>query len=431
MLTRLDLRGVADLAAALPAPDADDEPRAAARDLIREVRAGGDAALRAITRRFDGCDVDAVAVSPAVLVDALARAEPEFRAALAHAATAIRAYHEAQVAEPAAVERDGITVRELDLPVARAGCYVPGGRAAYPSTVLMTVIPAQVAGVHEIVLCTPPGPDGEIAASTLAAAEYLGVDEVYRVGGAQAIAALTYGTETIRPVDVIVGPGNAYVAAAKREVVGTVGIDSLAGPSEVVVVADATAPPEFVAADLLAQAEHGPGGTAVVITWDTDVADAVDRDVELQLGEIERADDARATLASGGRIVLVDGPLEAIAAVNVIAPEHLQLMTADPDALLEHVRNAGAVFLGPWAPAALGDYVAGVNHVLPTARTARFASALRVDTFRKHVHVVEATAAGLAGVADHIEALAEVEGLDAHARSVRRREAFTLSEERR
>jgi histidinol dehydrogenase len=431
VLTRLDLRGVADLAAALPAPDADDEPRAAALDLIREVRDGGDAALRAITRRFDGCEVDDLRVSPAILIDALANAEPEFRSALAHAAGAIRTYHQAQLTEAPAVETDGISVRELDLPVGRAGCYVPGGRATYPSTVLMTVIPAQVAGVHEVVVCAPPGPDGEIAAPTLAAAASLGIDEVYRIGGAQAIAALTYGTESIRPVDVIVGPGNAYVAAAKREVVGTVGIDSLAGPSEVVVVADATAPPEFVAADLLAQAEHGPGGTAVVITWDPATADAVEAEVERQLGEMDRVDEARATLASGGRIVLVDGPVEAMVAVNVIAPEHLQLMTVDPDALLAHVRNAGAVFLGQWAPAALGDYVAGVNHVLPTARTARFASALRVDTFRKRVHVVEATAAGLAGVAPYIETLAEIEGLGAHARSVRQRGAVTSSDERR
>jgi histidinol dehydrogenase len=426
VLSRLDLRGVTDLAAAIPAPVADDEPRQAVRDVIAAVREGGDTALRELTRRFDGCDVPESRVSPTILVDALARAEPAFRAALTHAARAVRAYHEAQVVAPPVVEHDGIALRELDLPVARAGCYVPGGRATYPSTVLMTVIPAQVAGVHEVVLCAPPGPDGEIAAPTLAAAASLGIDEVHRVGGAHAIAAMAYGTETIRPVDVVVGPGNAFVAAAKREVVGTVGIDSIAGPSEIVIVADDTAPPDFVAADLLAQAEHGPGGTAVLVTWDLDVADAVDAALARQLRDADRAADVESTLRTGGRAVVVDGSMEAMEVVNAIAPEHLQLMTVDPDALLAHVRNAGAVFLGPWSPAAIGDYVAGVNHVLPTARTARFASALRVDTFRKHVHVVEATPAALAGVAEHVEALAAVEGLPGHARSVglRRRAAY-------
>ncbi len=418
VLTRLDLRGVTDVAAAVPALDADEQPRDAARQIIDDVRSRGDDALRELTKRFDGCTITDLRVSPATMVDALARIAPEVRDALEHAAREIRTYHEAQLVEPPVVERPGLTLRELIIPMARAGCYVPGGRATYPSTVLMTAIPARVAGVHEVVMCAPPGPDGEIAAPTLAAAELAGVDEVYRVGGAQAIAALAYGTESIQPVDVIVGPGNAYVAAAKREVIGAVGIDALAGPSEVVILADGTAPPDYVAADLLAQAEHGPGGTAIVVTWNPVVADAIDDAVVRQLATTERVDEVSATLASGGRSILVDGPLEAMAVVNAIAPEHLQLMTADPDELLTHVRNAGAVFLGPWSPAALGDYVAGVNHVLPTARTARFASALRVDTFRKHVHVVQATEVGLAGVAPHIEALADVEGLPAHARSV-------------
>ena len=429
VLTRLDLRGVVDLAAALPAPEADDAPRDAARALIAEVRAGGDAALRAATLRLDGCDVANLRVSPLAMVDALAATTPEYRASLHHAAHAIRVYHEAQAQTvPVEIDDGGVTISERALPVERAGCYVPGGRASYPSTVLMTVIPAQVAGVREVVLCSPPGPDGEIPASTLAAAEFLGVGEVYRVGGAHAIAALTYGTESIRPVDVIVGPGNAFVAAAKREVIGVVGIDAIAGPSEVVVVCDATAPAEFVAADLLAQAEHGPGGTAMLVTWDADVADSVDRAIDAQLVGLERAQDARDTLRTGGRCVLVDGPLEAMAVVNILAPEHLQLMTAEAHDLLEHVRNAGAVFLGSWAPAAIGDYVAGVNHVLPTGRTARFASALRVDTFRKHVHVVDATPAGAAAAAEHVEVLASVEGLEAHARSLELRRSAALSE---
>jgi histidinol dehydrogenase len=244
------------------------------------------------------------------------------------------------------------------------------------------------------------------------------VDEVYRVGGAQAIAALAYGTETIRPVDVIVGPGNMYVTAAKREVAGIVGIESLAGPSELVVVADDTADPAMVAADLVAQAEHGPDGAAILVTWDEAVADAVDEAVGKLTAEAPRRAEIEATLKSGGRTVLVDAPDVALEAANAIAPEHLELITADPESLVPLVRNAGAVFCGPWSPAVVGDYVAGVNHVLPTARTARFASALRVDTFRKHVHVVTLDQAALARVAPYVQAFAEMEGLDAHGRSV-------------
>jgi histidinol dehydrogenase len=428
VLTRLDLRGVNDLAAALEPPEADDEPREAVRAIIDDVRARGDAALLELTERFDGCRPDGLRVPEERLVAALASAAPAFRSALSYAAERIRRYHAAQVHDPPSVSSDGIELEEIVRPVDRAGLYVPGGRATYPSTVLMTAIPAQVAGVHEIVVCAPPGPDGEIADATLAAARLVGVNEVYRVGGAQAIAALAYGTESIRAVDVIVGPGNAYVAAAKREVVGVVGIDSLAGPSEVVIVADATAPPELVAADLLAQAEHGPGGTAVLVTWEPAVADAVDHAIEVQVRESDRSVEIEATLLGGGRIVLVDGAVAAIEVVNVIAPEHLQLMTADPDSLLELVRHAGAVFVGALAPAAVGDYVAGVNHVLPTARTARFASALRVDTFRKHIHVVRVAPEGIAAVAEHVEALAEVEGLRAHARSVSMRRASELAD---
>jgi histidinol dehydrogenase len=280
----------------------------------------------------------------------------------------------------------------------------------------MTAIPAQVAGVPEVALCVPPGPDGHVARPTLAAAAHAGVDEVYRVGGAQAVAALAYGTESIRAVDVIVGPGNAYVAAAKRQVTGVVGIDSLAGPSEVVVVADASTPPEFAAVDLAAQAEHGPGGSAILVTWDDELAGAVDAAVGDAIGE-------------AGSIVLVDGPEHAMRVVNLIAPEHLELMTAVDDQLVPLVRNAGAVFVGPWAPAAVGDYVAGVNHVLPTARTARFASALRVDTFCKHTHVVRVSPAGLDAVAGHVEVLAGAEGLAAHAQSVSVRRSGALARE--
>jgi histidinol dehydrogenase len=285
----------------------------------------------------------------------------------------------------------------------------------------MTAIPAHVAGVPEIALCVPPDPDGRVPAVTLAAAALAGVDEVYRVGGAQAIAALAYGTETIRPVDVIVGPGNMYVTAAKREVAGIVGIESLAGPSELVVVADGTADPAMVAADLVAQAEHGPDGAAILVTWDEMVADAVDEAAGKLTADAPRRAEIEATLTSGGRTVLVDTATMAVEAANAIAPEHLELITADPEALLPLVRNAGAVFCGPWSPAVVGDYVAGVNHVLPTARTARFASALRVDTFRKHVHVVTLNQAALARVAPYVQAFADMEGLDAHGRSVQLR----------
>jgi histidinol dehydrogenase len=275
----------------------------------------------------------------------------------------------------------------------------------------------------------PPDADGNVPAPTLAAAALVGVTEVHRIGGAQAVAAMAYGTESIRPVDVIAGPGNRFVALAKREVAGTVGIDSFAGPSEVVVVADRTVSAEFAAADLLAQAEHGPGGAAVLVTWDPEVAEATDAAVAALLADAPRREEISASLASGGRLVLVDDAVAALDVVNAIAPEHLELLTADPDALLPLVRNAGAVFLGPWAPAALGDYVAGVNHVLPTARTARFASALRVDTFRKRVHVVEATEAGLAALAPYAEAIATAEGLDAHARSIDVRRALTVPQD--
>ena len=388
------------------------------REILGEVRARGDDALRELTERFDGCRIGELRVPSDDLRRALDEAPTEFRAALDYARDEITAYHQAQVGDGVRVERHGVLLRELVVPVDRAGLYVPGGRAAYPSTVLMTAIPARVAGVPELALCVPPDRDGAVPAATLAAAALVGVDEVYRVGGAQAIAALAYGTKSIRPVDIVVGPGNLYVTLAKREVAGVVGIESLSGPSELVVVADAAADPALVAADLLAQAEHGPDGAAVLVTWDERVADAVDEAIATLLVDAPRRAEIESTLSSGGRAILVDGPEAAVEAANTIAPEHLELMTADPEALVTQVRNAGAVFCGPWSPAAVGDYVAGVNHVLPTARTARYASALRVDTYHKHVHVVTLDRAALARVTPYVRAFAEVEGLDAHGRSV-------------
>ncbi len=420
MLARLDLRGFdGDLAAALARPASDDAGVLdAVRAILDDVRTRGDDALREYTERFDGCRVDELRVPPDEIAAALAAASDELRAALEYAHGEITAYHEAQSAPTVSLDRDGVVLHELVLPVDRAGAYVPGGRANYPSTVLMTVVPARIAAVPEVILCVPPDAAGSVPAATLAAAAVAGVDEVYRVGGAQAIGAMAFGTASIRPVDIVVGPGNAYVAAAKREVAGTVGIESLAGPSEVVVVADGAARPELVAIDLLAQAEHGPDGGAVLITWDAALGDAVDHAVVQLTAAAPRRAEIEASLAAGGRVILVDDAAQAMAVANTIAPEHLELMTEDPDALVALVRNAGAVFCGPWAPAAVGDYVAGVNHVLPTARTARFASALRVDDFRKHVHVVTLDEGALRRVAPHIRALAEVEGLAEHGRSI-------------
>ena len=423
MLQRLDLRGfTGDLVAALARPDATDAASLdAVREIIQTVREHGDGALRELTERFDGCVIEELRIDESELRAALDATTPEFRAALEYARDEITEYHRAQRAPEIESERNGIRIRELVLPVERAGCYVPGGRANYPSTVLMTTIPALVAGVGEIVLCVPPASDGRVPAPTLAAAALVGVREVYRIGGAQAIAAMAFGTETIRPVDVVYGPGNIYVALAKREVAGVVATD-FAGPSEVVVIADIRTPAAFAASDLLAQAEHGPGGAAVLVAWDESVLDAVDVAIGDLLADAPRRAEIEATLASGGRSVLVDDAREAVAVANAVAPEHLELLTEDPEALVSLVRNAGAVFCGSWAPAVVGDYVAGVNHVLPTGRTARFASALRVDDFCRHVHVVEVDESALRRVAPHVRAFAAVEGLAEHSRSVELRE---------
>ncbi len=299
---------------------------------------------------------------------------------------------------------------------------MPGGLASYPSTVLHTAIPARVAGVDEVVLCVPPQRDGTVPDVTLAAAAIVGVDQIVRVGGAQAIAAVAYGTESIRPVDVIVGPGNIYVALAKRAVAGQVGVPTaFAGPSEVVVVADATAPVELVAVDLLVQAEHGPLGLAWLVTWDEAVAEAVTAELVAQAAKAVRRAEIEATLASSGYVVVCDSPEQAMAVSNAVAPEHLELITADPDALVKLVRNAGAVFCGPSTPASLGDYLAGPSHVLPTHRTARYGQALTVRDFCKEIHVVTATAEAMAALAPSVEVIATAEGLACHAESAARR----------
>lgn len=425
MLSRIDLRGrsTEGLLDGLPRPlvaGADDETVRAVREIVAKVRAEGDAALLELSERYDG-RVGPLAVGADEIRAALDRVDPEVTSALRAAATRIRRFHEAQLHPPTSYDEDGVSIRSYTRAVRRAGCYVPGGRAAYPSSLLMTVLPAKVAGVHEVVVCVPADRStGEVADVVLAAAAVAGVDELYAVGGAQAIAAMAYGTETIRPVDVICGPGSSFVAIAKREVAGHVGVASAyAGPSEVVVVADGSVPPAFAAVDVLVQAEHGPDGLAWLVCWDPAVADAVDAEMAAIVEHSPRAADITSTLASSGYAVVVDGPEAAIAVADAIAPEHLQLMCEGAGSLVHLVHNAGAIFCGPWSPASLGDYAAGPSHVLPTHGTARFASALTVDDFLKHHHVVTADRDGFSGLADTVETLAVAEGLDTHAESVR------------
>lgn len=433
MLTRLDLRGSSGpFGDRLPAPAAGgDEPVAAVRDILAQVRDGGDAAVRALTERFDGVAVNELRVPEDEVTASLDGLDPGLREALHAAAAGIADFHRHQLATyaaPSTYQRAAgsgtVTVETVFRPVDRAGCYVPGGRAKYPSSVIHTAGIARVAGVSEVVLCCPPDATGHVPAITLAAAAVVGVDEVYRVGGAQAIGLLAYGTESVRPVDVVVGPGNVYVAAAQREAAasGAVGVPAaFAGPSEIVVVADETTDPELAAVDLLVQAEHGPLGQSWLVTWSEGAADAIEAEVDAQTADAPRRGDIAATFAKGGYVVLCDGPNAAAAIVDGVAPEHLQLLCAEPDAVLDRVHHAGAIFVGPSAPASVGDYVAGPSHVLPTARTARFGSALGVRDFLKEMHVVSVDAEALADVGPSVEALATAEGLSAHADSIARR----------
>jgi histidinol dehydrogenase len=429
VLRRLDLRGTGtdDLRRRLPRPAAQTEPPIdEVRAVLDDVRADGDAALRRFAERFDGVVLDDLRVPPVEVAAALDEIPTDLRDAIEAAHANIAAYHAAQRGGEVVHHNGAIEIRELVRPVDRAGCYVPNALAPLVSTVLMTVVPARVAGVPEVVLVSPARPDGRVPAGILAAAALAGADEVYRIGGPAAIGALAYGTETIRPVDVIVGPGSARVAQAKREVAGQglVGVpSSFAGPSEVVVVADAGTPPELAAIDVILQAEHGPDGLAWLVTWDEATADAVTDAVARLVPASPRREHLEATLAEGGYAVVCDDPAQALAVANAIAPEHLELLVDDADDLLPSVRHAGAVFCGPLAPASIGDYLAGANHVLPTYGSARFSGALRVDDFCKHVHVVSVGETGLAQVGPHVEALATYEGLPAHAASVRMRAA--------
>lgn len=428
LLTRIDLRGVTGpLAERLPAPEIVDDGDAAAavRAILAEVRAGGDDALRAATERFDRVRIDDIRVPDDEIKAALHRIPAELRTALETAHDNIADYHRSQLHPDSRYERDGVVIRELRRPVDRAGCYVPGGRAPLASTVLMTAVPARVAGVGEVAVCSPPGPDGRPADAILAAAAVAGVDEVYRIGGAQAIGALAYGTGSVPAVDVIVGPGNRYVAIAERLVAGegAVGVPSaFTGPSEVAVVADDTTEPAYAAVDLAVQAEHGPDGLAYLITWSEEAAARIEAELARIVATSPRRADIAASLDRGGYTVLVDGPEQATAVANAVAAEHLEIMCADPESMVSGIRCAGAVFLGPLAPASAGDYAAGPNHVLPTARSARFGSALRVDDFCRHIHVVDIDRRGFDRLAPAVEALAVSEGLAAHAESVRIRQ---------
>lgn len=397
-----------------------EEVDSAVATIIADVRARGDAAVLDYTAQWDRLTLTAssMRMSAAEIAAAAVRAAPEAAAALKVAASRIRAFHEKQLPAPIQyTDADGIELGARWTPVASAGIYVPGGTASYPSSVLMNAIPASVAGVARIAMCVPT-PDGALNPLVFAAASLAGVSEIYRIGGAQAIAALAYGTATIAPVDKITGPGNAYVAAAKRRVFGQVGIDMIAGPSEILVVADGANDPAWIAADLLSQAEHDESAQSILITDDAAFAAAVMEAVERALAGSAREAIARASWESHGAVIVVGSLDEAVPLIDAIAPEHLELAVADADALAARVRNAGAIFLGRHTPEAIGDYVAGPNHVLPTSRTARFASGLGVLDFLKRTSLVRCDAEGLAAIGPAAIALAEAEGLPAHARSV-------------
>ena len=391
---------------------------AAVAEIIAQVRNSGDQALFELARRFDGAAPDALEVTPAEMDTALAQLDPALRAAMERAAENIRAFHSAQKREGFCLRRaDGTYIGQKITPIERVGLYIPGGTASYPSTVFMNAIPAQIAGCSEIVMVSPPSKSGTIAAPILAAARLAGVTRVFKAGGAQAIAALAYGTETIPRVDKIVGPGNAYVAEAKRQVFGRVSIDMIAGPSEILVVADETCDARYAAADLLSQAEHDRLASAVLVTDSQALAEAVSCEVERQLACLPREAIARESIERFGRILVTDDLPAAIEAANELAPEHLELCVAEPEKWLPLVRNAGSVFLGRYCPESLGDYLAGPNHTLPTSGTARFSSPLSVDDFIKKTQYTYYTPEALAEVAQDIAVFARAEGLEAHARA--------------
>ncbi|MEM6385116.1 MAG: histidinol dehydrogenase [Pseudomonadota bacterium] len=401
------------------APDVQDT----VAEIIRDVRARGDAAVLDLTAKFDRVTLtpETMAISDAEIEDAVDRISDDEFAALKLATSRIRAYHERQLPRDEKwTDASGAMLGWRWTPIGAAGLYVPGGLATYPSSVLMNAIPATVAGVPRLVMVVPT-PDGAINPAVLAAARIAGVDRVYRIGGAQAVAALAYGTDTIRPVDKITGPGNAFVAAAKRQVFGRVGIDMIAGPSEILVIADADNDPDWIAIDLLSQAEHDASAQSILITTDAGFGQTVAAAVEARLATLKRHEIAGSSWRENGAIIVVQNLGEAAALTDDIAPEHLEICVANPGALADNIRNAGAIFLGPWTPEAIGDYIGGPNHVLPTARSARFSSGLSVLDFMKRTTIAEMTPGALAEIGPAAEVLAKSESLEAHGLSIRAR----------
>ena len=387
-------------------------------DIIANVRTNGDKALFEYCEKFDKAKLSSLLVTQEEIDEAVASVEPRFLDILRRAAENIRQFHRRQVRNSFILnDQNGIVIGQKIIPVDRAGLYVPGGTAPYPSTVLMDSIPAKIAGCREVVMVTPPSADGRIHPVILAAASIAGIDKIYKLGGAQAIAALAYGTESVPKVDKIVGPGNAFVAEAKKQVFGTVSIDMIAGPSEILIVADGATNPRHAAADLLSQAEHDKLASAVLVTDSMDLALAVQAELERQIPLLARAEIARASIDHNGKIIVVDSLTEAIDTANEIAPEHLELLVDNPFDYLDRIRHAGSIFMGRNCPEALGDYFAGPNHTLPTSGTARFSSPLSVDDFIKKTQYTYYTADALAKVAEDVAYFATQEGLTAHAKS--------------
>ncbi|MBQ7040281.1 MAG: histidinol dehydrogenase [Clostridia bacterium] len=387
-------------------------------DIIADVRKNGDSALFKYCEKFDKAKLSSLLVTKEEIDEALTKVEPKFLEILEKAAANIRKFHEKQVRNSFIInDENGIVTGQKVIPVDRAGLYVPGGTAAYPSTVLMDSIPAKIAGVKEVVMVTPPQSDGKVNPVILAAAYIAGVDKIVKVGGAQAIAALAYGTESVPKVDKIVGPGNAFVAEAKKQVFGKVSIDMIAGPSEILIVADATCNPKYVAADLLSQAEHDKMASAVLVTDSEELAKAVSIELEKQIPKLLREEIARVSIDNNGKIIVADSLMRAIDIANEIAPEHLELCVDNPFDYLDAIRHAGSIFMGKNCPEALGDYFAGPNHTLPTSGTAKFSSPLSVDDFVKKTQYTYYTKDALAKVARDVEFFATKEGLTAHAKS--------------
>ena len=386
--------------------------------IIENVKANGDKALFEYCEKFDKAKLSTLEVSAEEIEEAFNAVEPKFVEIIEKAAVNVREFHSRQVRNSFILnEKDGVVIGQKVLPIEKVGLYVPGGTAAYPSTVLMDSIPAKIAGCKEIVMVTPPNAEGKVNPVILAAAKIAGVDRIFKLGGAQAVAALAYGTESVPKVDKIVGPGNAFVAEAKKQVFGMVSIDMIAGPSEILVVADKTCNPKFVAADLLSQAEHDKMASAVLVCDDMDFAEAVSAELERQIPLLPREEIARTSIDNNGKIIVADDLLKAIDIANEIAPEHLELCMDNPFDYLDKINHAGSIFMGKYCPEALGDYFAGPNHTLPTSGTARFSSPLSVDDFVKKTQYTYYTRDALSAVADDVAFFAEKEGLSAHARS--------------